>query len=619
MLEDLRPKKRPRCAKRGEGSEQNDGGRRPQAGLGIDGIPSGGPSDCMEVSTHHQQGSSGTEDTVCFLASLHPKLADTLSAAMLEAPDIDEPPAGAAAAAESVSALDDVAAATADFAAVSVTAPPPTPPADGAAAAEVAAAGQNCSVSPSADTDAVCQSCSVSSRKAIWRCAMCNSRACCFCVECECAARGDQQRCVGNESTPGSSATVKQFNCNLCRIKHGAPCTIKFKDTGTCSRCREGCNDEYLRCKICGQCECAACSAATSIELDQSAKTRKAKGGQGNGRYTCLACCCAPQGTVAVAEGTQAAHGLGNEMDRVINGRNIFAGARRRALATLWAKMTGKTLQDSRTGAMPVRGKLRQIKKDAESFCRATACLMKAGFEEVAKEASCAVSRLNTASRNEGLNMPSTPLDLVYLMDDKYITWELVQQAAAASQAHEAIPASLRKAITSASQVLSKHDAAGASDGTSEDRHLEETDRIYRVGFWSHDLFRRSATLDLARETILGLVKDEKKFRVLVYSIETPEDVDDPSSYKFVKFLRRKHRYRGFAPGAEPQSISTKMKSDFLDVLIHMPGFNNGHLYKVLADKPATAVVQWLGCAGPTCAVKELIALVHYTISTHGL
>ena len=133
------------------------------------------------------------------------------------------------------------------------------------------------------------------------------------------AARGDQQRCVGNESTPGSSATVKQFNCNLCRIKHGAPCTIKFKDTGTCSRCREGCNDEYLRCKICGQCECAACSAATSIELDQSAKMRKAKRGQGKGMYTCLACCCAPKGTVAVAEGTQAAHGLGKEMDRVIN------------------------------------------------------------------------------------------------------------------------------------------------------------------------------------------------------------------------------------------------------------------------------------------------------------
>ena len=148
--------------------------------------------------------------------------------------------------------------------------------------------------------------------------------------------------------------------------------------------------------------------------------------------------------------------------------------------------------------------------------------------------------------------MPSTPLDLVYLMDDKDVTWELVQQAAA-SQAHEAIPASSRKAITSASQVLSKHDAAGASDGTSEDRHLEETDRTYRVGFWSHDLFRRSATLDLARETILGLVKVGKKFRVLVYSIETPEDVDDPSSYNFVQFLKRKRRYRGFAPGAEPQ------------------------------------------------------------------
>jgi hypothetical protein len=52
---------------------------------------------------------------------------------------------------------------------------------------------------------------------------------------------------------------------------------------------------------------------------------------------------------------------------------------------------------------------------------------MKAGLEEVAKNALWAVKELNRLSACK----PSVPLDLVYLQDGVNITWKSVEHAAA--------------------------------------------------------------------------------------------------------------------------------------------------------------------------------------------
>ena len=227
---------------------------------------------------------------------------------------------------------------------------------------------------------------------------------------------------------------------------------------------------------------------------------------------------------------------------------------------------------------------------------------MKAGLEEVAKNALWAVKELNRLSACK----PSVPLDLVYLQDGVNITWKSVEHAAA-SMAKELNKTSCQKvkaAVAAYRAFGNERMEIGAEAGDG---------RVYRIGFLSHDLYRRSATLDLAGDTIMRLDGwKDGQFRVFVYSCG---DGLDPSCQPFVEHFKAQNRFRQFAEDAQPETIIALMLPDDLDVLVHMPGFNAGKQFEVLAGRAATANVQWLGSAGPICAQT----LLDYTICSRRL
>lgn len=231
---------------------------------------------------------------------------------------------------------------------------------------------------------------------------------------------------------------------------------------------------------------------------------------------------------------------------------------------------------------------------------------MKSGLEEVAKAALWAVKELNRVSRLK----PSVPLDLVYLQDGVNITWKSVEHAAASMakelnvkscQKVEAAVAAYR-ALRNERMEIDLENGAEAGDG-----------RVYKIGFLSHDLYRRSATLYLAGDTIMRLDGwKDGQFLVFVYSCG---DGLDPSCQPFVEHFKAQERFRQYAEDAPPETIIAQILPDDLDVLVHMPGFNTGKQFEVLAGRPARANVQWLGSAGPTCAPK----FVDFTICSRGL
>jgi hypothetical protein len=327
---------------------------------------------------------------------------------------------------------------------------------------------------------------------------------------------------------------------------------------------------------------------------------------------------------------------LRNNFGSMIIGREQYAESRRLALAKLWHDITGRHLTAWQSCTLPDKKKLTEQMSKAQAFCRCVALLVKGGMEEVARDLLGAVSRLQIAYNKVRLPLPAAPLDLVYLMDGKYITWTLVQQAAA-SQAHDVMAKSplseqkstplLRTTEKQSDDPDPKYDAAGAGDQTVFDSKDSEysldsdNEEVFNVGFFSHDLGCRSATLDLSADSILGLSKIRSKkgieiFRVFVYTIACHPD---SSSQDFVKHFKKLRRYRAIKPTDEPKTILQKIKRDNLHLLWHMPGFNHGQQYEVLSGGPATAVVQWLGCAGPTCAVQDTRSLIHYSLVSRDL
>ena len=180
-------------------------------------------------------------------------------------------------------------------------------------------------------------------------------------------------------------------------------------------------------------------------------------------------------------------------IDMVI-GRKKYAQSRQLALARLWKGITGQAF--STDAAYPLhmnKDSLRKNSSKSEAFCRATACLMMAGLEEVVEAASWSVARLNSAYNVASLPMPSSVLDLVYLMNGTSITWKLVE-IAAASVAHEAMlpkqaPSRKRKAICDASTPEQPDLHLHMLPGDQATLRSEGHKPTYNVGFWSHDLY----------------------------------------------------------------------------------------------------------------------------------
>jgi hypothetical protein len=516
---------------------------------------------------------------------------------------------------------------------------------------------------PTPAEDTVCRICSLSS-KAVWCCVNCGSRACCQCIECKCMEEATNQAFeYGSDPSLPSSVPVghgSDFICQLCNIKLAlAPAKLfKFKPTGPCNNCRED-SKSIVLCVTCGKRMCESCSAATPDELRQVGKN-KSKGnlklpGQDSCKqlrnFQCLSCYCRCPSIVASAAHIQMNQdcGLGSNLgmhmdktemsiiqsmlrknfDHMIIGREKYADSRRLMLEKMWREITGRPSEQWQTCKMPNKKDLADRMSKAQAFCRCVALLMKGGMEEVAYEFSGPVSCLQIAYKKAQLPLPTAPLDLVYLMDGKYITWTSVQQAAAC-QAHEVmakLPLFEQRSqplLPANEKADPKYDAAEAGKQTvlnGEELMDSDSEEVFNVGFYSHDLGRRSATLDLSADSILSLSKIRSKkgtenFRVFVYTIAcTP----DSSSLGFVKHFKDLGRYRGFKLTDGPKKIHARMQQDNLDLLWHMPGFNHGQQYEVLSGRPATAVVQWLGCAGPTCAVQGARSLIHYNLVSQDL
>ena len=87
---------------------------------------------------------------------------------------------------------------------------------------------------------------------------------------------------------------------------------------------------------------------------------------------------------------------------------------------------------------------------------------------------------------------------------------------------------------------------------------------------------------------------------MFVYSIIG--DGCDQCSSKLVNHFLSRGRLRAYCAEDEPEMLFRTIEADELDLLIHMPGFNSGMQYEVLARRPAKAIAQWLGCAGQTYA-----------------
>ena len=382
-----------------------------------------------------------------------------------------------------------------------------------------------------------------------------------------------------------------------------------FKSLDICCGCREPIL-EYVMCDTCAKRLCEDCSAATPMELQTEGSVPKKP-------YRCVSCYSTVESRGSFLQGEQPKKDLSIQVFSsskpkipLLYGRNKCLQSRERALECLWKAITGQVLSDA------VRTPLRLSKPClvgksglSEAFCRAVANSMRAGFEEVAQTASWAVARINFAYNKASLPMPSAALDLVYLMNGESITWKLVELAAA-SFAHVEMAPLCRK----------RKESVRALQGQplptlmSVDRDHEDK-RVYNVGFWSHDLYRRSATLDLVGDIITRLDGwADGRFRVFVYSIEAPEGNPDPSVQSIIQCLKKKGSYRAFRSESETELIRDAMLADRLDHLIHLPGFNNGAIFKVLACRPAKSVSQWLGCAGPTYAVEGSKSFIDYCL-----
>ena len=267
-------------------------------------------------------------------------------------------------------------------------------------------------------------------------------------------------------------------------------------------------------------------------------------------------------------------------------------------------------------GSKSFKEVLRRNAADCIAFCRVACSLVKAGLEELANDFARGVKELNDAFKKAHLSAPSVPLDLVYLQDDKNITWTSVQFAAA-DMAREAIASSSQKmkAIAETCRQELGQELMIASAPSAAEPQASQI-RSYKVGFFSHDLFRRSATLDLAGQSITNLDSvGGERLRVYVYSFVEDDWENDPSSQSLMKHFNEKGRCRQWKADEEPETMIRDIVRDDLDLLVHMPGSNHGKQYSVLAAKPAKAVAQWLGCAGPIGDSR----LVDYLICSRGL
>jgi hypothetical protein len=296
--------------------------------------------------------------------------------------------------------------------------------------------------------------------------------------------------------------------------------------------------------------------------------------------------------------------------------------ARKLSIERLWMLATKVAWSDSKIQLSDSKSTKQVLQKNAAAgiaFCRVVCNLVKAGLEELANDFARGVAVLNGACKKAHLSAPSVPLDLVYLQDGKNITWASVEFAAA-DMAREAI-ASFSQKMKAFAETCRKEEGqeltiASAPSAVAPQAGQPGQVRSYKVGFLSHDLFRRSATLDLAGQSITVLDGfGGERFRVYVYSIEGEEFLNDPSSQRFVEHFKEKGRCRQWKVDEEPETMIRDIVRDDLDLLVHMPGSNHGKQYIVLAAKPAKSVAQWLGCAGPIGDSR----LVDYTICSRGL
>ena len=345
--------------------------------------------------------------------------------------------------------------------------------------------------------------------------------------------------------------------------------------------------------------------------------------------YKCLSCFC-----IGVAPGTSSgdkgravgerkqttAEGpLEGTMKGLLGGRARYMQARKLSIEGLWMIATKVRWSDSKIQLSESKSLKQTLKKNAAAciaFCRVVGNLVKAGLEELANDFARGVAVLNGACKRAHLSTPSVPLDLVYLQDGKNITWASVQFAAA-DMAREAI-ASFSQKMRAFAETCRQEEGQELMIASAPSAVAPQADQVrsYKVGFLSHDLFRRSATLDLAGQSITGLdCFPGEQYRVYVYSIEEEEFENDQSSQSLVKHFKGKGRCRQWKVDEGPETMIRDIVRDGLDLLVHMPGFNHGKQYIVLAAKPAKSVAQWLGCAGPIGDSR----LVDYTICSRGL
>ena len=262
--------------------------------------------------------------------------------------------------------------------------------------------------SSSIDLDANCWICHAAGAR--WRCTVgtCTIRYCCSCAQCGCAQ--------------GAVCTTipVDFPCELCRGRLGRKASTKpvprasytTNKTVRCSRCSEMVS-EWAECDTCGKLLCEYCSTATPTELSTSEI-------KGSASYRCLPCCCIEDTPESSQSGS-----------KLLNGRAEYSKRREVALHRLWQSATGRPWPGQPTllneNSKTLRATLKAKAGDCIAFCRVTCSLMKAGLEEVAKNALWAVKELNRLSACK----PSVPLDLVYLQDGVNITWKSVEHAAA--------------------------------------------------------------------------------------------------------------------------------------------------------------------------------------------
>ena len=368
-----------------------------------------------------------------------------------------------------------------------------------------------------------------------------------------------------------------QFHCPLCRAMWGLPPVPQFGWTNVCFTCPSK-SKETVNCVICHKRFCLECASAVSARTD----------------YTCLICSCATKGMVdgrrAYMESLQG--GVQSTFRQII-------GANHKPAHLQSAKMNAAGMHSHYETAI-------KLSRRMTSMCQA-------GLDGVVDgNALKALAHINDSYALGTGTSPCAVLDLIYLLHGDDMTWRSVELAA---RAH---------ATAERAKVSFDQKGVRVIDDSSSG-----SQKVFRIGFYSHDLAIGSATNDLVHQVLISLDGWKEMFEVFIYSFKCDmkgKGVAKPGydtscwrSKALIEFYMSKKKCRLFSNKAKPELIAKAIIQDRLDLLVHMPGFNHGGQYEVLymirSESPKTCVVQWIGCAGMMHAPEA----IHFTISSQSV